>query len=271
MSFLKLSLEIREKIYHELLCPPDGILLKHMGEERRFRKEDEVEDSSENESDEEEEDDDDDDSESEPFCNVVAAAPLQTAILYTNRQISKEASRILYKHNRFTFHVSAREALSFLEDWYPHSAVLITALGFGRYSTAADDGDCADYWDPLCKFIGESMHINDLNICVPQDTNHRVDKSKKVKQGPNSEWFWWPAIRRLCELLSKGKIQKLRLGYSESYEKPKGKKSRTDSFYAVEYLRREMKGCHFVATWEDEFVGGVGGAILLTCPGDGNV
>ena len=38
MSFSDLSREIRNIIYHELLCPPDGVHLQHVDWDRRMRK-----------------------------------------------------------------------------------------------------------------------------------------------------------------------------------------------------------------------------------------
>lgn len=119
MSLLGLPLEIREKIYRELLCPPKGIRLQYMEPERIWRKQAEL-DAAKLYQREDNEDGDEDYYEKEGLFNPVAAVPVPTSILYVNRQISWEASPMLFKHNRFTFDSSAVQALAFLRNVYPY-------------------------------------------------------------------------------------------------------------------------------------------------------
>lgn len=230
MALLNLSLELRNKIYRELLCPPKGIHL-HYDMERCWRQEEEANlkgDSTEDADSEDEEYDEN------KFDKASSVTPHPIAILYTNHQVSHEASQVLYGLNRFTFDTSAAVAVRFLKNLPQKSLRCIKDLGFGRRSTSADDGDCTEHWQPLCDFISQHMHLTSLTIQIPRDTNYEVDESKEVIRPPNGEWFWWPAVRELTGMLMNGKIERLRLGFSATLLE---RDDASEDYAAVDILR----------------------------------
>jgi len=158
--------------------------------------------------DEEDEDSEFDDSEGDEFDKASSVAFLPVATVYVDNRLRREAS------NRFTFDVDAKHAVRFLASLPEISRQQIKDLGFTRTSTAADDADCTQHWQELCDFISGHMQLASVTIQIPRDTTHPIDKSKEVQQPPDSEWFWWPAVKGLTKILMEGKIQTLRLGYS---------------------------------------------------------
>ena len=90
MSFSILAREIRDLIYHALLCPPAGIQLE-LGHERWSREDDYAyEDLDEEEDiDEEEEEEEVGDFDQRGISNLIPSAvtPIPTAIFHVNCQI----------------------------------------------------------------------------------------------------------------------------------------------------------------------------------------
>ena len=285
MSLLALSVEVREEIYRQLLCPPKGIRLECMSYERSERKWQELYGGARGKG---AESDLSEDYEEEVWYNKpVAAVPVQTPILYVNRQISGEAFPVLFRHNRFTFDVSPKAALLFLKKVYSYTQRPIKEIGFAHNSTSADDGDCKKGWDRLITFIGQEVRIENITIQVPQDLSHKAYKENMKERAPDGEWFWWPAVHSLLGLLLKGKILSLRLRYCETYvkrlddedsdgEESDGDKNpsatdqelqRGDGFYAIGILQRECErrpGQGFVAKLEEYPDGEVGSVLVLT-------
>lgn len=192
MSFSALSREVRNLIYRALLCPPDGIRLRDSLELRLDKPDDEYDDDDEDEG------------------HMVSIIPVGTSIFHVNRQIGQEATEILYGFNRFTFRAHPGEAMEFLKDLPSGSLRQIKNIGFTRRATCADDGDCKDYWEPLCDFITSHMHLSSVTIEVPWEPG----QGTRVRGVLDGEWYWWPAAKLLRGLLMAGKIQKLRLGYN---------------------------------------------------------
>lgn len=150
--------EIRDKIYRELLCPPDGIRLHH-DVQRWFREQDRK--KLEKEVDNIEIGwDDDGPSEASAF------SPLPTAILYINRHIAAEASEVLYRSNRFKFDISAGSVLKFLRTLSLKTRLLINDIAFDVGSTAAHNRDNERFWEPLSYYIGNHMHVTEVTIRI---------------------------------------------------------------------------------------------------------
>lgn len=148
MSFSGLSREVRDLIYHELLCPPDGVRLhsrprrEQEATEGRYQKF-ELLGYDEYESQEEIRNEDggnmNDLSGSWGFRNneAAAATPVPTAIFCVNHQIRQEATEVFYRFNRFAFDIDARTALDFLKGLRPSSRRRVHDLGFACGSAYA--------------------------------------------------------------------------------------------------------------------------------------
>ena len=214
MSFSDLSREIRNIIYHELLCPPDGVHLQHVDWDRRMRKfKADVFPSIDRCNDNIEEDENDDlnvgietnqveewdeiemiDRWEERWemskLDLSAIISSPTAIFYVNNQIREEASEVFYGFNRFTFESSARAALHFLKALPPSCRRHIRNLGFTRRSTAADDYDCTYSWRSLCDFIIHHMSVNSVTVQVPRHRWLEIDETKPAEEAPNTGWYW---------------------------------------------------------------------------------
>lgn len=222
MSFSDLSREVRNLIYHELLSPPDGVNL-HTNWARLFTYERYSDSHEKEEEDLDEGKDKTVDNKDEGLkatdrwgnsnSDASAVIPAPTAIFYVSHQIRQEASEVFYGSNRFTFDTSPRTALKFLKCLRPSFGRYIKSIGFTRMATSADDADCRACWEPLLAFISCRMSLNSVTVQVPRDNSHAIDKTKEIKQAPNPEWYWWPALRLLTASLMAGKIKQLRLSY----------------------------------------------------------
>lgn len=205
MSFFGLSREIRNLIYHAVLCPPDGVRLDSRVE-RRWR--------NPKPDDEDEDEDEGEEVERSRKPDISALIPVPTAIFYVNHQVRQEATEAFYGFNRFTFDTDTHAALNFLKCIRSSSRRHIKDIGFTRRSTCADDAGCTEFWEPLCTFIFRCTSICSVTIQVPRDCNHGIDEAKESSRAPNGEFYWWPAARLLAKGLMAGKIQKLKIGYS---------------------------------------------------------
>ena len=229
MSFSDLSREVRNIIYLELLCPPDGVNLQNDWD-RRTRNAEEAWYNFDGHSDSHEDDEDLDEGKGKKVndkgeglkatdrwgnsdSDASAVTPVPTAIFYVSHQIRQEASEVFYGSNRFTFDTSPRTALNFLECLRPSFGRMIKHIGFTSWATSADDGDCRDGWEPLVGFISRRMSLNSVTVQVPRDNSHGIDKTKEIKQAPNPEWYWWPAPCLVTASVMAGNIKQLRLGY----------------------------------------------------------
>lgn len=190
MSFLDLSREVRDQIYHEVLYSPNGIRL-HDGRDERWAK-DGTEKKREleggwmerddpfyekylrdtraeiNRYDDEEDDDDLDDRPGVAY-GIATDHHISTSILYVNRQIYTEAYKVLYTSNTITFDISAKYVIKFLKSLPATTRSSIRFLGFGRHSTAADDFDCIKHWKPLCTYIKRHLQLSSVTIQIPFD------------------------------------------------------------------------------------------------------
>ena len=161
VSFLDLSCEIRDQIYHEALYSPRGIRL-HDDRDKTW-----AEDGTKKKRELEggwmafddsldkrylrnvraetnggyDDGQDDKDFDGVPH-RITTDHQIPTSILYVNRQLYIEASKVLYTSNKITFDISAMYAIRFLKSPPAATRSLIKHLGFGRHSTAADDYNC---------------------------------------------------------------------------------------------------------------------------------
>ena len=241
MSFSDLPRELRNIIYHEVLCPPDGIHLQHLDWDRRMRKfkTDVLSGIHRNHDNSEEAENHDLDvgiemsevkkcyqGESIDWweerreerwemsdLDLSAITPLPTALFYLNHQIRQEASEVFYRFNRFTFESSARAALHFLKGLPPGCRRHIKSIGFMGRSMLPNDRDCIDSWDSLWDFINHQMSVSSVTIQVPGRPWHKINERKRAKESPNTGIYWWPAPRLLVAALMDGKIQQLRIAY----------------------------------------------------------
>ena len=225
MSFSDISREVRDLIYHALLCPSDGIGI-HLSEKYRMRKLRSVQTSYDSytdswdyrEEEEEEGEEGDGDATSDRWGNsnsdASAVAPVPTAIFSVSRQIRQEAIEVFYGCNRFTFDNSADITLRFLKCLRPSSRRRIKHIGFAGWSTCGDEAAFADWWHILCKFICRRMSLHTVTFLVPRDSVYGIDKTKEARRAPHDDWFMWSAVERMTGLLMAGNIERLRLGYS---------------------------------------------------------
>ena len=96
--------------------------------------------------------------------SVAARQPFPAAVLYVNRHISQEATRILFKHNRFSFDVSAKHIHDFLAYGCPGKYYLIRDISFGPRSMAGYDLMSTINWGRLSR----STLSQQSDIAVPQ-------------------------------------------------------------------------------------------------------
>ena len=228
MSFSSLSREVRDLIYHALLCPLDGVKLH--SDFKRWAKRGEAAKTTSHGCNNSGEDADehvrgsgeehgkahsgkeiDRWGNSNSHASAVIAVP--TAIFYVNHQIRQEATEVFYGSNRFTFDSNAGDILEFLKGLRPSSRQRIKHIGFAGGSMCADGYDCKRFWDPLSTFIGRHMSLRSVTIRRPHDIDHEIDETKEARPAPNEGWYWWPAVQLMAELLMAGKIEKLRVGY----------------------------------------------------------
>ena len=214
MSFSTFPCELRDLIYHSLLCSPDGVRLHF--DTKRWRKKLEVAASSHSYTGSREDEDKhelESEGESEKFSDrevidecedIYSVTPVSTAIFYVSHQIGLEAKKVFYSFNSFTFDCTAHDALIFLERLRPSSRRQVRRIGFTTISTWNGSGDCTDYWGSLCAFIAGHMSIHSVTIQVP----------KMVGRTPDYNWYHWPALKLTNGLLMAGKIQELRIRYS---------------------------------------------------------
>ena len=238
MPFLSLPLEIREEVYREVLCPPGGIDLEYSGKQlpsigsqsgAPHHASTNVNAVSRNDYGDEKE-----------IYRVAARQPFSAAILLVNSQVSQEATPVLFRHNRFNFDVSARHIHEFLVDRCPETKYLIRDIGFGPKSTNPFDDSCRDWWGELSRWIlpqhsddtrlsgqlgkllGRFLHLDRLTFMVPQDLNCEVEGYQRIARMFSPDLiFWWPALDVALLLLLRGRIQVLRLKYSEKYTRGK--------------------------------------------------
>ena len=229
MSFSDLSREVRDLIYHALLCPSDGIRI-HLDEKYRMRKLGGVQTSSDGytdswnyrEEEDEEQEEGDGDAYSDSWGNsnsdASAVTPVPTAILNVSRQIRQEAIEVFYGCNRFTFDNSADITLRFLKCLRPSSRRRIKHIGFAGWSTCGDESAFADWWHILCRFICRHMSLYTVTFQVPRDSVYGIDETKEARRVPHDDWYMWSVVERMTEVLMARKIERLRLGYSATLE-----------------------------------------------------
>lgn len=236
MSFSDLSREVRNIIYHELLCPPDGVYL-HYDSDRPISMAEGACYNFDGYSDRDEDDEDIDEGKGKKVndkgeglkatnrwgnssSDASAVNPLPTAIFHVSHQVRQEASEVFYGSNRFTFNTSPRTALKFLECLRPSFGRMIKNIGFTSWATSADDDDCRGCWEPLVDFISRRMSLKSVTVQVPRDDSHGIDKTKDIKQAPDPEWYLWPAPCLMTASLMTGKIKQLRLSYLATLTTP---------------------------------------------------
>ena len=271
MPFLNLSLEIREMIYDEILCPPSGVHLVTRASiefERVERKRSELDtaklapsDNGESKNEKRGED------EKDLREGIGAIPPIPISILSVNRQISREATRILFRYNRFTFDLAARQTLTFLKDHYLDRTEVIKHIGFSWNSFAVGDSDFHWYWHNLSDFIVQKMHVDKATIAVPSSQRHEIIKKDKRNRAPNSTFYWWPVLFSLFDWLLEGRIQELRLGYPDVYGKLDERKMRKDGsneFSVVSLLMRRCQGRNLNVRREDALISDDGTVLILT-------
>lgn len=225
MSFSDLSREVRDLIYHALLCPSEGIGI-HLSEKYRMRKLRGTQTSSDGytdswdyrEEEEKEGDEGDGNANSDRWGNsnsdASAVTPVHTAVFSVSRQMRQEAIEVFYACNRFTFDNSADITLRFLKCLRPSSRRRIKHIGFAGWSTCGDESAFAEWWHILCKFICRHMSLHTVTFLVPRDSVYGIDETKEARRAPHDDWFMWSVVERVTGLLMAGNIERLRLGYS---------------------------------------------------------
>ena len=225
MSFSDLSREVRDLIYHSLLCPSDGISIQ-LSEKSRIRNLPGAQTSSDgytdswnySEEEQDERDEGDEDANSDRWGNsnsdASAVNPVPTSIFSVSRQIRQEAIEVFYGCNRFTFDNSADITLRFLKCLRPSSRRQIKHIGFAGWSTCGDESAFADWWHILCKFICHHMSLHTVTFLVPRDSVYGIDETMEARRAPHDDWYLWSAVERMTGLLMAGNIERLRLGYS---------------------------------------------------------
>ena len=225
MSISDLSREVRDIIYHALLCPSDGISI-HLSEKYRMRKLRGVQTTCIGNTDswdyrEEEEEDGEEgngDANSDRWgtsnSDASAVTPVPTAIFSVSRHIRQEAIEVFYGCNRFTFDNSADITLRFLKCLRPSSRRRIKHIGFAGWSTCGDESAFAAWWQILCSFICRHMSLHTVTFLVPRDSVYGIDETKESRRAPHDDWYMWSVVERMMGLLMAGNIERLRLGYS---------------------------------------------------------
>lgn len=270
MSFLGLPREIRDQIYHETLCPPQGIILNYINMGQLERKLAQQKNNSKSPDVDEENEELSLENGDYPFRTATADPPIHNSLLFDNRQTSEEALQILYCHNRFTFNVTPKEVTKFFNSSDPLAKELITNIGFGIGSTFAFDDGVREGWKPLCSFISRHLHIHTASILIPSDEDHITDNSKEIQRAPDAKGFWEPAVRDLFKLLLGGNIQKLRLCYCETYVKYEHQQGMVDCSREFKMTRmllyryQERSGSKFITKWEDGLTSDVGTVLTVT-------
>lgn len=197
MSFSSLSREIRDLIYHALLCPPDGVHL-HSDYKRRMGNGAVAKTTSRSIN-------------GYYYTRKGAYEHVPPAIFCVNHQISQEVSEVFYRFNRFTFDSHARAALKFLKCLRPSSRQRIRDIAFACKSTSAKESDNTHFWEAVSEFIARHMSLRSVTIEVPHGYNYELDSTKEARPAPDENWYWWPAVRLMAELLLAGKIGELRI------------------------------------------------------------
>lgn len=280
MSLLGLPLEIRELIYQELLCPSQGIYSKHGGFKRylranniqRYNQQEEIIQWQRTLRDDEENPEELKKSPigAEDLGDAIAIPPIPTSIMYVNRQISEEASRILYRRNRFRFDVAPVLILKFLRDPQNIMKTIIVDIGLEDWATASDSESMVQWWTRLFTFLRKHMHINKVTIKIPHDLYHEINKDKFWEPGPRSNMFGWWAVELFLDLLIDRKIQSLRLAYPGTYleNRCQGKDAGVgEGFHAIRMLwnwpdarsRQEL-----TATRKNTLVSDIGAVLVLS-------
>lgn len=240
-SFLGLSREIRDQIYHEVLYSPRGIRLHDakddkwaedgMEDERSLRGShvnpgvsfDRVHhncfraeyDRGFNDS----ENDDNPNDSARLLDEITIDHRISTSLLYVNRQIYLEASQVLYTINRITFDIDAKFVLGFLKSLTSTTRSHIRHLGFARQSSGFDDEDCTRYWKALYAYIRSHLQISSVTIQIPNYADCSLFRAKRYKKA-RMGYYWWPAVFALTDMLLEGKLQELCLVHSHTYLHP---------------------------------------------------
>ena len=167
MSFFTLPRELRNLVYHALLCPPDGVRI-HSDNERVMKK---MQAGWANPDGFELKEDDYDDEEKAkykedhlglgPLENHLqegyAVTPVPTAIFHVNHQVKQEATEVFYGYNRFTFNMAPRFVINFLKSLPSNSRRLIKEIGFTCLpSTGADS--LMGHWVPFAISLLATSH-----------------------------------------------------------------------------------------------------------------
>lgn len=180
----------RHLIYREILCPPRGICLQHGGFKRYKRTRPEQKCIQQEEIARRQQEFRDDDDGADPIKgeyyiagefpgDAIAIPPLPTSIIYTNRQISQEASRILY--NRFQFSAHPVQVLRFFRDTQHPMKHLITDIGFGDRSTSGGSEQLIQWWTRMSAFIGKRLNIKTVTICYRMMSVARSTRVRRAR------------------------------------------------------------------------------------------
>ena len=253
MSFLALSLEVREQIYQELLCPPGGIIFKCDWSEwysqikPSLNRRDHYYQYSVGNA---------------PPQRTYLASTIHTAILYVSRQIYCEAFLVLYRSRKLTFNISAKAILNVLRA-FPNPGQRLRDIDFGYQATFSDDWSCWRYWTPLCRWLGrKDMHLSTVTIQVPPENSGAIDDYLAQNKGFFGDRFYWDALHRLFQLLMKGKIEKLRLKYCTKDTDDKDEK-RLRRRAAVDYLKAKAGAMQAISAELEDAEDEMGGDVVV--------
>ncbi|KAI9814811.1 MAG: hypothetical protein M1827_003077 [Pycnora praestabilis] len=184
--FLRLPLELRDEVYRLLLIRDWGIHIE--GDPARNKK---------------------------PFYCANNDVKLTTALTLANRQIGKEASRILYSENIFSFlgHLSCIVAA--VKSLLPHTLVLLRKVQFQWYVDKLDE-QAERFWRELCGFVGEATSLESVMIESRFNADEAVveESDGEGPHDPNAArqivLRWIDLIGALGELRS---FQELKVGF----------------------------------------------------------
>ena len=261
MSFSELPGELRNQIYHELLCPPDGV---HLHVDRRFRdrmsraKSDSVshadskkEEASNNGSgDGKHQNKEKVKKKEESFLGCVHSSsdvsptiPVPTAIFYVSRQTRKEASEIFYGCNRFTFDSGVCVARDFLKCLPRSFRRCIRHIGLMDPDAvvATNRQYCSVSWGPLEHFVSRHMSVKSVTVQVSRGSSWMMNARKPAAKRRLNSW-WLPEV--FAPALMAGEIEQIRIGHLPKLKPVRSRKETQHQKATISQLEDLVRKLH---------------------------
>ncbi|KAI9657738.1 MAG: hypothetical protein M1821_002914 [Bathelium mastoideum] len=218
--FLSLPRELREQVYHQLLCPRRGLLLQYDPESKRARH----------------------------FKRNIHDQ-VDPNILRVSRTIYEEALPVLYSSNTLNFQTSPQAILTFLQS-SPIASSLLRSLTFHEPIPLPPFVVTFQPWRILSAYIASHLPaLRTITIRPPLElglfepsTFHPAPTARHAPQD-----CWWPPARSLVAQLMDAhtSLDELRLWYT-AYRHPKTgeeavfrseEEMKPEALYAVQMLR----------------------------------